>query len=104
MNVALYISYESMYCCVSCFLIVWPPHAPVPCKYEVPCFVCLAVTVSPEQALLLNGWMEECVQERMNECLRTGLSVTEMEPVGAGLLISQAFGITASALGHSGEL
>lgn len=25
MNIVLYISYESMYCCVSCFLIVWPP-------------------------------------------------------------------------------
>lgn len=40
----------------------------------------------------------------MNECLRNGLSVVEMEPVGARLLISQAFGITASASAYSGEL
>ena len=48
--------------------------------------------------------MEEWVDERKNECLRNGLSIIGMEPVGAGLLISQAFGITASASAYSGEL
>ena len=40
------------------FLLSGSP-TPMPPKYKLPHFVCLVLTVLPDQALWLNGWMSE---------------------------------------------
>lgn len=59
-NIVLSISYESMCCCVSCFLIVWPPSplCPANMKSHV-LFVLLLLYPQPRHCCWMAGWKSE---------------------------------------------